>query len=290
LKPLGMTNTFWEFADVPPNALAHGYRRVNGEWLSQPLLHDGAWGAMGGMLTTIEDFGKYMALHLAAWPPRNDAEGGPLKRASLREMHHPWNPYAFNLDYTYPSGRSCPTAIAYGYGLRWTKDCKGRVAIGHSGGLPGFGSNWQMLPEYGVGVVCFSNLTYAPTTAINTAVLDTLVALAGLKPRQGKPSSILLQRQQQLVKLLPQWDGSEASGIFAENFFLDYFRDSLRKEAMAVFEKAGRIVRVGEIVPENALRGTFLMEGERQNIAVYFTLTPEAEPKIQEYRLRAVAR
>jgi CubicO group peptidase (beta-lactamase class C family) len=243
---------------------------------------------MGGMLTTIDDFGKYMALHLSAWPPRSEKESPVLKRSSLREMHQPWNFNTLNARYSYPSGQPCPTAFAYGYGLRWTRDCDGRVAVGHSGGLPGFGSNWQILPEYGVGVVCFSNVTYAPTTAINTQVLDTLVAMAGLKPRQGKASSILRQRQQQLAQLLPHWKDAEAAGIFAENFFLDYFTDALRKEATALFEKAGRIVLISEIKPENGLRGSFTLVGERQDIEVSFTLTPEAVPLIQEYSIKEI--
>jgi CubicO group peptidase (beta-lactamase class C family) len=254
--------------------------------VAQPLLHDGAWGAMGGMITSIEDFSKYMALHLSAWPPRSDKENPVLKRSSLREMHHPWNLSSLNWNYAYPSGRKCPTASAYTYGLRWTKDCEDRIGLGHSGGLPGFGSNWQVLPEYGIGVVCFSNITYAPTTGINTQVLDTLVRLAKLSPRQLPPSSILQTRKDQLVKLLPGWQGAEASGIFAENFFLDYFTDSLRKEAKGIFEKAGKIKKVGELVPENGLRGSFLLEGEKGNIDVFFTLTPEAVPMIQQYRMR----
>lgn len=286
LQPLGMRDTYWEFKDVPAVKLAKGYRWINGQWTEQPLLPDGAWGAMGGLLTTIEDFGKYMALHLSAWPPRSDKEHPVLKRSSLREMHQPWNFNTLNAAYSYPSGRPCATAFAYGYGLRWTKDCEGRVAVGHSGGLPGFGSNWQVLPEYGIGVICFSNVTYAPTTFINTKVLDTLVALAGLRPRGGKASSVLVQRKEQLVKLLPHWNGANASGIFAENFFLDYFEDALRKEATAIFEKAGKILRIQDLVPENGLRGSFILEGEKANIQVGFTLTPEASPLIQEYSIR----
>jgi len=286
LKPLGMTHTFWEYSDVPAAALAHGYRWLNNQWTEQPLLHDGAWGAMGGMITNIEDFSRYMALHLSAWPPRSDKESPVLKRSSLREMQHPWNVPSLNAGYTYPSGRPCPVAAAYAYGLRWTKDCEGRVAVGHSGGLPGFGSNWQILPDYGIGVVCFSNVTYAPTTFINNLVLDTLMAAAGLKPRQQKPSSILEKRKEQLVQLLPSWKAAETAGIFAENFFLDYFPDSLRKEATALFEKAGKIIRVGAVVPENNLRGAFLLEGEKTNLEVSFTLTPEYAPLIQEYHIR----
>ena len=35
------------------------------------------------------------------------------------------------------------------------------VTVGHSGGLPGFGSQWRILPDYGIGVISYANLTYA---------------------------------------------------------------------------------------------------------------------------------
>ena len=290
LAPLGMANTYWEYAKVPAAQLAHGYRWLNNAWVEQPLLHDGSYGAMGGMITTIEDFSKYVALHLSAWPPSDNKETGPVKRSSLREMQQPWNISAFNTQYKYPSGRACPIVQAYCYGLGWTKDCDGRILVGHSGGLPGFGSQWRILPEYGIGIICFANLTYANAGLINIQVLDTLITVAGLKPRQLVASSILNQRKDALVKLLPNWNNAEASGIFAQNFFMDYFPDSLRKEAAAIFAKAGKIGKIGALVPENGLRGYFIMEGEQTNIKVSFTLTPENPPLIQEYHIAESAK
>ena len=286
-KPLGMNNTYWEYTQVPADKLAKGHRWINGAWRDEPLLHDGAYGAMGGVITTLEDFSKYMALHLNAWPARSEREATlVLKRSSLREMHLPGVVGSLNAAYTYPSGRACATVAGYGFGLRWTKDCEGRVQVGHSGGLPGFGSNWTVLPDYGIGVVCFANVTYAPTANLNIRVLDTLVTLAQLKPRQVVASPLLKERKEQLVKLLPNWNNAEKSDLFSENFFLDFPIDSLRKQATALFAKAGKIVRVGEIVPENQLRGTFLLEGEHTNIEVYFTLMPDNPPLIQDYRIR----
>ena len=46
-------------------------------------------------------------------------------------------------------------------GLDWLRDCDGKVYIAHSGGLPGFGSQWRIMPDYGIGVVAFANRTYA---------------------------------------------------------------------------------------------------------------------------------
>ena len=286
LEPLGMTHTYWEYSKVPANELAHGYRWLNGQWVEQPLLHDGTYGAMGGMITSIEDFGKYVSLHLSAWPPRNDEEKGPIKRSSLREMQFPWNLSILNAQYKYPGGRACPIVSAYGYGLRWIKDCEGRIDIGHSGGLPGFGSNWKILPDYGIGIICFSNLTYAPASLINTQVLDTLIAMAKLQPHRLPASAILNQRKNELIHLLPEWKNPEETHIFAENFFLDYFPDSLRKEAVSIFNKAGKIIHVEELLPENNLRGSFIMEGEKSDIEINFTMTPENPPLIQEYHIK----
>ena len=285
LKPLGMTHTYFEYDKVPKEQLAHGYRWIDNQWVEQPILHDGSYGAMGGMITTIEDFGKYVALHLDAWPPRDDAETGPVKRSSIREMQYPWDINGFNTN-----GRPYPFASAYCYGLRWRKYSNGMTAVGHTGGLPGFGSEWTIYPEYGIGVMSFANLTYANAGSINIQVTDTLLRMSGIKPRQLPASNILIQRRDELLKLLPNWDNAQASGIFAMNFFMDYFPDKLKAEAKAFFDKAGKINRVGEVVAENQLRGYFIMNGEQANIRVSFTLTPERPALIQEYHIGLVAK
>ncbi len=288
LEPLGMSHSYWEYGDVPTKELAHGYRWLNEEWVEQPLLHDGAYGVMGGMITSIEDFSRYVSFHLSAWPPRNDEEKGPLKRGSLREMQFPWNINYFNLQFTFPNGKICPIVSAYGYGLRWIKDCRNRIWIGHGGGLPGFGSNWSIMTDYGIGIVSFSNLTYAPIGDINQQVLDTLIVLARLQPKKLSPSTILNQRKNELIQLLPEWKNPEATHIFAENFFIDYFPDSLHKEATLIFGKAGKIILIKELIPENNLRGSFIMEGENSDIEISFTLTPENPPLIQKYYIREI--
>ncbi|MDQ3172057.1 MAG: beta-lactamase family protein, partial [Acidobacteriota bacterium] len=55
LKPLGMTSTTLEPAAVAAGRLAHGYRWEDAQWKEEPPLPDGAFGAMGGMLTSISD-------------------------------------------------------------------------------------------------------------------------------------------------------------------------------------------------------------------------------------------
>lgn len=287
LKPLGMNNTYWDYTKVPKDQLALGYRWIDDNWVEQPMLGDGAYGAMGGMLTTIEDFGKYMTFHLSD-AASDQPDSKILKRSSLREMHQPWNFAVLNVKNQNAQGVPCPYVQAYGYGLRWVKDCEQNINIGHSGGLPGFGSNWKILPQYGIGFVTFANRTYAPANALSTQVLDTLIALANLKPIKIPVSDVLKERQTQLIALLPTWDKADASGIFAENFFLDYFTNSLKKEALDIYQKAGKINKIGEIVAENRLRGSFELESQNANIKISFTLSPENPALIQEYHISLV--
>ncbi len=286
LQPLGMNHTIWEYTKAPADKLAHGYRWLNNDWVEQPLLHDGSYGAMGGLITSIEDFSRYIALHQSATPPSNDEEIGPVKRSSIREMEQPWTMNMLMPHFLFPDGRECGAVTAYCYGLRWMKDCDNKVYVAHTGGLPGFGSEWKILPDYGIGVVSFANVTYAGMSVVNLQVLDTLITLAQLQPRQLPPSNILQQKRDELMKILPDWNNAEKSHLFAINFFMDYPVDSLKKEAATAFANAGKISKIDNVVPLNQLRGSFIIEGEKKNIAVQFTLTPENPPLIQEYHIK----
>lgn len=287
-KPLDMKQAEFEFTKVPPNQLAHGYKWIDNHWEEEDLLHDGSFSSMGGMITSIESFSHYVSLHQSAWPPRDDAETGLIKRSSIREMHQPWRFHELDTHFKYLDGRECVTISAYGYGLKWLRDCNARVYVGHSGGLPGFGSNWLIMPEYNIGVVLFTNVTYANVNEINLQVLDTLIKEAQIKPRQLPPSSILNDRKKTLIKFLPDWKGAETSNIFAENFFLDSSLDELKKETSNLFAKAGKIVQIGEVIPENQLRGYFIMRGEKADIKISFTLTPQNPALIQKYQIEEV--
>jgi CubicO group peptidase (beta-lactamase class C family) len=283
LTPLGMKATTYEYTEIPKDKFAYGYRYINDNWRKEQPLKDGIYGAMGGMITSIDMFGNYVAMHEAAWPERNDKETLPVKRSTIREMHQPSRFISLNPNYSFPSGKKMATTGSYTYGLRWMIDAEHKKNIGHSGGLPGFGSNWQFLPDYGIGVILFANVTYAPTTYINTVVIDTLVQMAKLKPRQTSVSPILAQRQKELVTIIQDWN--DHSKIFAENFFDDYPIDALKKEATFLFNKVGPIVKTNSMIAENQLRGYCILECEKGKLKLSFTLSPENPALIQEYHL-----
>ena len=283
LVPLAMQGTTYEYNTVPKNLFANGYRYINDQWRKEQPLKNGIYGAMGGMITSIDMFSKYIAMHQAAWPARDEKEFFPVKRSSIREMHQSARFIGLNTNTTFPSGKKMVNTSSYSYGLNWMIDADNKKSVGHSGGLPGFGSNWRFYPDYGVGVVLFANVTYAPTSKINLIVLDTLIQLAQLKPRPIKVSNILIERQKQLVSIIPNWNSTYP--IFAENFFEDYPIEDLKKLSNDIFKKSGNITKVHPMIPENQLRGYCIIECEKEKIKLAFTLTPENPALIQEYHL-----
>ena len=171
-RPLGMQHTVWDIGTVPAAQRAIGYRWENDAWVEEPVLGPGTFGAMGGLITTANDYARYVAWLLAAWPPRDGAEDGILQRSSVREITRPAN-YATVIAPTEPSG--CARSASYGFGVIPFSDCVLGSHFGHSGGLPGYGSNVLFLPQRGVAVFAFTNRTYAPASR---AVREAANALA----------------------------------------------------------------------------------------------------------------
>ncbi len=279
LQPLKMYQTYWEYDSVPREHLASGYRWEDEQWKLEPMLHDGAFGAMGGLITTIEDFGKYVSFHLSAWPPRSDPDHGLIRRSTLREMQTSRNPslYANAKDM---KGDPCAVSAGYGFGLVMYEDCNGLKMVTHGGALPGFGSDYYFFPDYGVGIMAFCNLTYTAAMPFRES-LRLLLESTGIQPRQLPVSDKLVERQEQVASLIQTWDTTLEAEILAENFYLDKSREHRISEINEILDKAGSISGTDELEPENQLRGSFNLNAENGDIKIFFTLTPEKNPKVQ---------
>src|SRR5918992_1969745 len=92
LRPLGMTASTFEVGEIPRERVAAGYRWEDDQWKPEALLAHGSFGPMGGLWTSARDLARYVAFLMSAFPSRDDAETGPIKRSSAREMQQAWRP------------------------------------------------------------------------------------------------------------------------------------------------------------------------------------------------------
>jgi len=278
LTPLGMTSTTLEPASVPKDL---GYRWEDNTWKEEPQLPDGAFGAMGGMLTSTRDLGRYVGFLMSAWPARNDPDSGPVKRASLREMQQTARPRPATVS---GGGGAAPiqlSALSYGYGLRIRQSCDYRQIVAHSGGLPGFGSQMRWLTDEGIGIIAMGTLTYTSWDATFDAVTAAFARTGALTRRRPEPSAALLTAKDDVTRLVNQWDDGLAERIAAVNLFLDESKDRRRRQITALRESVG-VCRVdGAFDVENALRGQWNMACEKGALRVAITLAPTMPPKVQ---------
>ena len=291
LRPLGMTSTTLEASDVPPGRLAHGYRLRDGEWMEEPPLPDGAFGPMGGVLTSLGDLGRWVGFMLDAWPPRDGEERGPLRRASLREMQKVARYGGASAVRDTAAGTTALSAGGYGYGLGIRQTCLFRTVVSHSGGLPGFGSLMRWLPEHGVGIIAMGNLTYTGWGGVTDQALAILSRTGGLEPRVPQPAPVLLERQAQVSRLVARWDDALADSIAAMNLYLDEPKERRRAALERLVSQAGGACRTdGAIQAENALRGGWRMRCRDADLGVFITLAPTEPARVQLLDVRRLAR
>jgi len=281
LLPLGMRDSTLEAADVPRARMALAYRWEDNAWKDEPILPHGSFGAMGGLWTTANDLARYVAFLMAAYPPRDEPERGPISRSSAREMQQMarWQPASAlrsTVDAPIQLGVS-----AYAYGLGVAQDCRFTHVVAHGGGLPGYGSLMRWYPEYGVGIIGMGNLTYAGFGGIFGDAATALYRTGAMQPRVPQPSRALLAAQKDVTQLVLKWDDALATRIAADNLFLDETMASRAARIRELQAKHGTCSPASTIDAENALRGRWRMKCERGWLDLGITLAPTTPPLVQ---------
>ncbi|MCE7980109.1 MAG: class A beta-lactamase-related serine hydrolase [Caldilinea sp. CFX5] len=287
LKPLGMTATVWNGADVPAERLALGYRWEDETWKEEALLPSGGdVAAFAGLFTSVRDLARWVALFQAAWPPRSEPENGPLRRSSLREMQRAWSFYEPVV--TVPALGAVPAIVTGGYGFGLSLRHNGQwPSVGHGGGLPGFGSHMRWAPDYGIGIVALGNLTYAGVSEACVKGLELLVAKSQVQPYQRPVAPALAAARDSVLQLLQRWDSNMAETLFADNFFLDRDLAHWRRALAQLDERHGALTLDGPFVVENWLRGEWRMRGERGWCRFALTMSPTVPPRVQELEMES---
>ena len=231
---------------------------------------------MGGLATTVDDYARYVAFLLDAWPARDDPESGPVRRASVREMAlfhaSPFQPDPVE-------GKPGP-ASAYGYGLVDSDDKALGRRLHHSGGLPGYGSHMLFLPDVGVGVFAFGNRTYAPMSRLTVRVAEMYRAVQP-KPVPRAPSPWLKRAIDGVLAAYAAGSIAQAGTRFADNFLLDT-PPRLRDAELARLKQRLGEAKLDGVEPTHALAGKFTFACERGRLSGTVILSPDAEPGIQK--------
>jgi hypothetical protein len=255
LEPLGMTSTTWTRPEGRP--VAEPYRWTEGGWRhdGEPV-GDGAIAPMGGLWSTVRDLATWIGFFQDAWPPRDDPDVGPLPRWARREMQQLRRVDDVRSGRPRPDGPSRTIAYGYGIGLAIRHDPRLGHVVGHSGGLPGYGSHMRWLPAHGVGVVGLSNVTYGAMTAACDEAIDVLADLGELGPTRPPDAPAFREAADRAAALLSAWSDAAADALFTGNVALDEPYERRAREAAELVARHGPLT-VGSVEAETPMRGSF---------------------------------
>lgn len=276
LRPLGMTATTYDYRRVPAARRAIGYRWEDNAFVEEPVLGPGEFGAMGGLMTSANDYARYMAWVLSAWPARDGAEDGIVRRASVRELARSQT----HTSTVAQPGVNCPRVVSYSYGMRPITDCVLGLYFSHSGGLPGYGSNVVFLPERGIGLFAFANQTYAPMAgAVREAAFKLVQSQAF--PARAVPVSEALQAAAAAVQQIYASGNILAGDVLAPNVLLD--RDVAHRNADIAAKKrtAGACATPAVVRAETSLVATLEYACASGTVKVRVILAPTPAMRLQ---------
>jgi CubicO group peptidase (beta-lactamase class C family) len=285
LRPLGMTATTFDFHAVPEARRATGYRWEHERWSPETAEPDGEFGAMGGLVTTAVDYARYVAFLLSAWPPRDEAESGPARRATVRELglaHGLPLPAATRE----AGGKTIAISSGYGYGMVSSTDPVLGRTLHHRGGLPGYGSHVLISPDTGLGLFTFANVTYFDADKANVAAAQVLHEAGLWKPRPRRVSPALYEAVDVAVRAFAAGKLDEGEPLFAVNLLPD---EPIADRNAALVKLRARLGDgvLTRIEPQHDLAGKFVMTCEKGTLTGAITLTPGPRPQIQTLNFEA---
>ena len=279
MAPLGMASTGYDIFASPSERRAIGYRWQDNKWVREPDMKDGAFGAMGGVETSANDFAKWVGFLLSAWPARDGNDAGPVKRSTVREIVTGSNFGAGRMRPAAIGGAPCRQAVTYAMGWSAIDDCDlGRV-VSHTGGYPGYGSVVMLLPDKGVGLFAFSSRTYggASLPAYRAALA---LQKAGALSDRDTPVSEGLAAAYAAAKAV--WRGGEITAApLGNNMLLDRDAARWKKQIADVKAEVGTCRTDAPIRPISAMEGRFTWTCETGRLAGRVQRSPRPTVEIQ---------
>jgi CubicO group peptidase (beta-lactamase class C family) len=282
-----MESSSFLFDATPRERRALGYRWEDDEWRLEPTMAHGAFGAMGGILTSANDYAKWVAYLLSAWPPRDEPGTGPVSRASVRELGQGsiFPRSLLSQRVGHPGQGACPVATNYGMGFIVSQGCDFGVTLSHGGGYPGYGSHILLIPQKGLGLFAFANKTYAGPSG---AVWDAAAVLtkADLFKDRALPVSVDLARAYLTVGSIYK-DGNitGSKDQLAINFLMDRDAAGWSRDLTTLKKAVGDCDTAAAISPTGMLAGDFKWRCAHGRVTGSVLLAPTKPSTIQQIKL-----
>ena len=279
MLPLGMSSTTFDIFKSPIARRAIGYRWQDNRWVREPDMRDGAFGAMGGVETSAQDYARWVAFLLSAWPARDGPDNGPVRRSTVREIVTGSNFVRVQMRSPDAGGAPCRQAVAYAMGWGVADDCDlGRI-VSHGGGYPGYGSIVMLLPDKGVGIFAFSNRTYSGPGLPATRALLALNKAGVLKERP-LPVSAGLASAYDAARAV--WrTGDIGSAPLANNMLMDRDPAGWAKLISGVKAEVGECTASEPVKPISLMEGRFTWDCSHGRIEGRVQRAPIPEVTIQ---------
>lgn len=288
--PLGMRSTGYVTGQPPFQRMATGYYRDNEQLIPESIDSDGVFAAAGGVYASARDLARYAAFHLAAYPPRDDAETGPVRRSTLREMHtgQAWARFEDDVPILKRAPDGSPSLLAMSYGFGWSQltTCVAEAMVQHGGYEPGYYAVIRLLPRQGLGVVTLSTTQSLGQLRTFEMAMDILRAGGVFDAPPPAPSAPLTTARNSVIRLLTHWDPELAARTFDPQSMQYSFLRKLRPDVERMGREHGACHADGDVVPLSLTHGRFRLACERGSIEMVAYLTPGVPPVLQslEYR------
>ena len=270
LIPLGMQRTEW----IPSGKeWLPGFTAKDSHLIEQPIdqtIGDGA--VFGGLWSTLSDLAIWLTFLIDANQHQAAIYQKVLSLASRQELQQgvvrvspPKFISVLNEGFDYALGLS-------------TFINRELTFVGHSGGLPGYGSHFRWHQETKLGVIALANLTYASVykpcqEALRIVVLNQQASCKSIP-------TLVKDRALQLFDYLKQGDLDKDDSIFALNFFKDNPLDSFQLNFKDLSKKFNCISFTNlTVLPEPGLGARLVIDNQ---VVCSFSLSPGESGKIQE--------
>ena len=289
LVPLGMGSSGFVADAAPKERRALGYRWEDDAWRPEPLLGPGAFGAMGGLQTSANDYAKWVSFLLSAWPARDGKDAGPVKRSTVRELAEGLNNPRLRDRFTRTGSSTCKQAITYGRGMIVAMDCDLGVTLSHGGGYPGYGSHVMLMPDRGTAIFAFANRTYAgPSAPVWDSAISLLKAGALPSARAVSTSTELADAYRTAVGIYNSGSVIQSADALAMNFLLDRDAEGWSRDLARLKNQVGNCDTSAPLNATGALAGDFTWRCSHGRLKGSLLLAPTHPPKIQQLKLAPV--